>query len=134
MPDRVHVNYYDESNPNNCSMYTYPIKNAWKKKKSKLTLWVVYDIGGKNYITGEIEPRGYYFYFTNFFEKNISSRKLLLFEVNRKSKTDMERAISYASAFGKEIVSNYSINMRLNGISRYIKIWTEILLDVCRKD
>lgn len=55
MTDRVHVNYYDESNPNDCSMYTYPIKNACKKKKSKLTLWVGYDIGGKNYITGEIE-------------------------------------------------------------------------------
>lgn len=107
MTDRVHVNYYDESNPNDCSMYTYPIKNARNKKKSELTLWVGYDIGGKNYITGEIEPRGYYFYFTNFFEKNITSRKLLLFEVNRKSKADMERAISYASAFGKAIVSNY---------------------------
>lgn len=107
MTDKVHVNYFDESNPNDCSMYSYPIKHIKDKKKNVLTLWVGYDIGGKNDITGEIEPRGYYFYFTNFFVRDITSRKFLLFKVDRKSKAHMERAIEKASVFGKAIVSNY---------------------------
>lgn len=64
-------------------------------------------------LQGEDVPRGYYFYFTNRFEKNSSSRKILLFQVKRQSDTDLSRAIKLATIFGKEIVSNYYSNMEI---------------------
>lgn len=106
MKEEVRVNYFDK-NHIDYSMDIYQIKNATGKKKRELTLWVGYDIGGRNEITGEIEKRGYYFYFTNYFERELRGRKLLLFEVERRSKTHMEQAIRISKRFGKAIVSNY---------------------------
>lgn len=107
MTERVHVNFYNEEDKSDSSMYRYRVKNANNKKYEFLTLWVGYDIGGEDYVTGEIVPRGYYFYFTNKFDRDVTSRKLLLFEVNRKSKADLKRALEIATVFGKEIVINY---------------------------
>lgn len=107
MNSKVHVNYYSDYYVYEFPMYHYKVLNAKNKHNKQLTLWVGYDLGGKSYETGETEPRGYYFYFTTRFDRNILGRKLLLFEVNKKSNTNMEHAVYLASLFGKEIVSAY---------------------------
>ena len=53
MTTKVHVNHETDQDNTDWSMYRYRIKNV-KKKENKLTLWVGYDLGGKNYLTGEI--------------------------------------------------------------------------------
>lgn len=114
MKDKVHVNYYDEKYVTEWPMYHYEIVNAKNKHNRRLTLWVGYDLGGKNFDTGEEETRGYYLYFTNCFERNISGRKILLLEVNKKSKASLEKAVEMASLYGKELVSNYYFKLEIN--------------------
>lgn len=114
MKTKIHVNYYDESYIFECPMYRYNILNAKNKENKKLTLWVGYDLGGENYETGENEKRGYYFYFSVNFKRNITNRKILLFEVSRQSKLYMSQAIHLASLFGKEIVSSYCDNLEID--------------------
>lgn len=113
MKDRVRVNYYDKKCIDKFPMYHYNILNTRNKKDRKLVLWVGYDIGGKSYSTGEDVPRGYYFYFTNKFAKNSTSRKILLFRVKKQSDSDLKRAVEIATIFGKEIVLNYYNNMEI---------------------
>lgn len=72
-----------------------------------------YDIGGENFETGDYEPRGYYFYFTNNFSRNINSRKILLLEVSKQSDNKRDYALKLARLYGKEIVSNYYDNFEI---------------------
>lgn len=103
----VHVNFYNENEPHNFSMYHYCIKNYKKKSNNFITLWVGYDIGGKNDLTGDIEPRGYYLYFKHRFANVSDRRKLLLFEVEKKSDLGLNYAYNIASHYAKDIVTNY---------------------------
>ncbi|MEE0966421.1 MAG: hypothetical protein U0L85_05150 [Bacilli bacterium] len=114
MKDRVRVNYYDEKYVTEWPMYHYEILNAKNKHNRRLTLWVGYDLGGTNYDTGEEEKRGYYLYFTNCFKRNISGRKILLLEVNKKTKASLEKAVEMACLYGKVIVSNYYYKLEIN--------------------
>ena len=67
----------------------------------------------ENIETGEYEPRGYYFYFTNNFGRNINSRKILLLEVSKQSDNKWDYALKLARLYGKEIVSNYYSNYEI---------------------
>lgn len=113
MKDSVRVNYFDKKYTDKFPMYHYNVLNAKNKKDRKLVLWVGYDIGGKSYSTGEEVTRGYYFYFTNKFAKDSTSRKLLLFKVKKQSDSDLKRAVEIATIFGKEIISSYYNNMEI---------------------
>lgn len=105
---------YDNGNIPDCSMHHYKILSAKKSSRSKLVIWVGYDIGGKNNETGELEPRGYYLYFTYHFARNQVGRKLLLFEVDRKYDHRLERAISIAKLYAKPIIKNYYPNLEID--------------------
>ena len=107
------INYFD-GNIANYSMYYYKIVNTRKKNEELLSIWVGYDIGGTDNLTGQKIERGYYLYYTNLFRRKKASRKLLLLSVSRQSDLGLLRAVELAKRYTCGIVKHYSPNYEVD--------------------
>ena len=95
-----------------------------KNNRRFLYIWVGYDVGGGDRLTDLICKRGYYLYIckrtTNPFTTltNAGNRKLLLFETEKHTKINSNKAIEMAIMFARDIVNHYlpEISVEWNNI------------------
>lgn len=109
------INYY-KNNSLDMSTYYYSAVGTQNKSKYNIYIFVCYDIGGIDILTGENVTRGYYLYFTYDYTRKKICRKLLLVKASKRSTKDFEKALYIAKNCAFQIVNNYYSNMIIDWV------------------
>ena len=112
--DRIKcINSENNKNAIDMPIYYFDARRE-QGKKYKVIIWVGYDPGGKDILTGDIVEAGYYIYFTNKLSKPRAGRKMLLFSAEKKSVSGLSKACEISKNISRKLITHYYHHLEID--------------------